>query len=98
MVFLFPKENFMNKKKISFQLKLTLTFSIIAFLGLLSSNLIASYLSNQTLVGSITSFMHEKIKSYESTIEVTYQDNLDREKKIDGRMGRRGYQQNRFLC
>lgn len=72
----------MNKKKLSFQLKLTLTFSIIAFLGLLSSNLIASYLSNQTLVGSITSFMHEKIKSYESTIEVTYQDNLDREKNL----------------
>lgn len=77
----------MLNKQLSFQLKLTLIFSFIAFLGLLTSNMIAAYLSQDTLISSIKNFMHEKIVSYESTIKVTYQDNFDRQKKLMDQWG-----------
>ncbi|MCK6597986.1 MAG: methyl-accepting chemotaxis protein, partial [Bdellovibrionaceae bacterium] len=68
----------------SFQKKLTFVFSLISFLGLLISTFIASYFSQNLVADSIIKSMHQRIVGLKSTIEVTYQDNLERQKQLIG--------------
>lgn len=73
--------------QMSFQKKLTVIFSLLAFLGLSLSTVIAYHFSSDIILISVNDDLKHRLENLKSMVDITYKDNHERLTKMIGYWG-----------